>query len=306
MDFEGLIDLLGHSVHHPDVKETFEVLGFEELPVAEMQSYGLFKIPKVYNENVGVEIDFTTKLACQDLKSAFTQDKYELIVNSIRFWKLQLDTPYPFSLYLREDAKAVAKKLNAKPYRKDKANPSGFVHCYYKDNFEVIVYLDDDKRLESFWVMLQNQFAKKSARQMALIKEQQGRITTEHLEELRALTAELPTVAWMERMGQEEERQDGEAAEESPFTVQNIQTAKTVLKEFIHALETAAQSGKVSQIQAAVKKTVNTFNKLNPKNNYFIETLEREELVDFITKAVRPTGFMIENGADITEPWREW
>ena len=34
--------------------------------------------------------------------------------------------------------------------------------------------------------------------------------------------------------------------------------------------------------------------------------MEREELVDFIEKATKLTGFKIEDGIDITEDWRAW
>ena len=100
-----------------------------------------------------------------------------------------------------------------------------------------------------------------------------------------------------------EETEEGKA---SPFTAENIRAAAQVLKKFIGTLEVAVAKRKVSQVQGAIKKTVVTFNKLNPKNNYFIETLEREELVDFMIKAVRLTGFKVEEDADITESWREW
>jgi hypothetical protein len=36
-----------------------------------------------------------------------------------------------------------------------------------------------------------------------------------------------------------------------------------------------------------------------------IETLERDDLVEFITAAVRLTGYQVEEGADITASWRE-
>lgn len=38
----------------------------------------------------------------------------------------------------------------------------------------------------------------------------------------------------------------------------------------------------------------------------FIETMEREELAEFIEKAARLAGLEIEDGYDITEEWREW
>ncbi len=45
---------------------------------------------------------------------------------------------------------------------------------------------------------------------------------------------------------------------------------------------------------------------MNEENGYFIETMEREELVDFIDKAAKLAELVIEEDQDITEEWREW
>lgn len=301
MKFKTLIDLIGHSVHYPDVKATLKTFGVQDVPRAEMQSYGLLNIPKIHNEETSIEIEFTTRVACQDLKSSFTEDKYELIVNSIMFSKLSPNKLYPFSLNLGEEAKIVSKKLDCKPFRKNKGYSMGFVYWYYKESFEIIAYFDDKLQLEGLWVQLQDVFARKSARLKASLSEQQGNMTIKHLDTLKLLSTNLPTKDWQKRMAE-----DSEEGEASPFTTKNIYAAELVLKEFINALEVATEKKKASQVQASIKKAVIAFNKLNPKNNYFIETLEREELVDFMTKAVSLTGFKIEEGADITEDWREW
>jgi len=53
-----------------------------------------------------------------------------------------------------------------------------------------------------------------------------------------------------------------------------------------------------------VKDVVIKFNELNEKYDYFIETLEREELCEFIDEALRTIGYNPKG--DITEKWREW
>lgn len=60
------------------------------------------------------------------------------------------------------------------------------------------------------------------------------------------------------------------------------------------------------QIMKAVEEVVVSFNEMNVTNNYFIETMEREELADFIDKAARLAGLDIGEDEDITEEWREW
>ncbi|WP_433754373.1 hypothetical protein [Paenibacillus amylolyticus] len=41
-------------------------------------------------------------------------------------------------------------------------------------------------------------------------------------------------------------------------------------------------------------------------NGYFIETMEREDLADFIDKAARQAGLDIQENEDITEECRKW
>ncbi|MEH7329499.1 hypothetical protein V7085_19010, partial [Priestia megaterium] len=53
-----------------------------------------------------------------------------------------------------------------------------------------------------------------------------------------------------------------------------------------------------------VKEVVIGLNELNEQFDYFIETLEREELCEFIIKAANAAG--LETEEDITEEWREW
>lgn len=45
---------------------------------------------------------------------------------------------------------------------------------------------------------------------------------------------------------------------------------------------------------------------MNEANGYFIETMEREELADFIDKSAKLAGLDIQEDEDITEEWREW
>jgi hypothetical protein len=47
-------------------------------------------------------------------------------------------------------------------------------------------------------------------------------------------------------------------------------------------------------------------NKINNNLDYFIDTIEREELCNFIVQAISTTGFELKEGYDITEEWRDW
>lgn len=53
-----------------------------------------------------------------------------------------------------------------------------------------------------------------------------------------------------------------------------------------------------------VKEVVIKLNELNIEQDHFIETMEREDLYEFIDTAARIAG--LESEEDITEEWREW
>lgn len=53
-----------------------------------------------------------------------------------------------------------------------------------------------------------------------------------------------------------------------------------------------------------VKEVVININELNDEHDHFIETMEREDLYEFIDTAARIAG--LESEEDITEEWREW
>lgn len=308
MEYENLNHLIGHSVHSPDFKAILKELHIQEIPVAKIKRYILdiipdMDIPRIYNEDMRVAFAFMARRGWEDedLKSSFTDSEYELIVREVAFGKMFKDTVYPFGLVFGDDDKTVTKKINVKPYQKGKQSENGCHYTYYKDNLEILVYFDKDKRLNSFRLCLQDSITKKNIRLRASLKAQKNNITNEHLNELRSLVAVMPTKAWIERISA-----DSDESETPLFTAKTISAAETELNKFLLSLESAVNNNKASQVQRAIKQTVEAFNKMNNNDDHFIDTLEREELVEFMTKAVRLTGFKVEEGADITEEWRKW
>ena len=89
------------------------------------------------------------------------------------------------------------------------------------------------------------------------------------------------------------------------FTERNIIDTDSVLNAFIDQLIAAAEQKKASAIYSATKKFVLGMNKLN-NHHPFIDTMEREELVEYIHKAIRLTGIKMDDGIDLTEEWRSW
>ncbi|MEO2224472.1 hypothetical protein BTA37_10070 [Priestia megaterium] len=102
-----------------------------------------------------------------------------------------------------------------------------------------------------------------------------------------------PTAAWQQRMEDDE-----------IFTVENIKATDEILDIYMNKLEGSVDKMSEQDILEYVQEIVIGLNELNEQFDYFIETLEREELCEFIIKAANAAG--LETEEDITEEWREW
>ncbi|MEM5005423.1 hypothetical protein ABEP42_28710 [Priestia megaterium] len=102
-----------------------------------------------------------------------------------------------------------------------------------------------------------------------------------------------PTAAWQQRMEDDE-----------IFTVENIKATDEILDTYINRLEGSVDKMSEQDILEYIQEIVIGLNELNEQFDYFIETLEREELCEFIIKAANAAG--LETEEDITEEWREW
>ena len=299
MNPDKLIELIGHSVNHPDLQEVFKELNYAT-PVAIEHKYGL-KTDHPFFADMGLAFEFTTQAGLVNNyaiapKSTFTSEKYELMLREISFFdKGRNNVPYPFQLKFGDSYEETRAKIGAKHAEKRKAHPDGYGFYYYKDPLLILVRTDDDQNLESLAVSVMEKTDQKRIEQKNSLKQQAKSITLDNIDMIRKLTEALPTQAWKARM------KEGD----NNFTEKNIQASEIILKEFVDSILNAATEKKANKIMTAVKKAVVAFNKLKDKNDDFIDTMEREELVDFMIKTVELTGFKV-NGADLTEEWREW
>jgi len=111
---------------------------------------------------------------------------------------------------------------------------------------------------------------------------------------LQDLKNNKPTEEWRESMEEGDEL----------FTEESITESERALDDFIDGLISLGDKSSKEEIMKLVEKVVTEFNVLNDKYEYFIETLEREDLCDFIMEAASLAG--LETDEDITEEWREW
>ncbi|KEK26466.1 hypothetical protein [Bacillus gaemokensis] len=103
-----------------------------------------------------------------------------------------------------------------------------------------------------------------------------------------------PTMEWKLRMN------DGDEI----FTNENIEATSEVLNIYVRDLQKITERATEKEIMECVEKVVVSLNELNERYDFFIETLEREELYEFIVEAASIAGLEVEE--DITEEWREW
>lgn len=104
----------------------------------------------------------------------------------------------------------------------------------------------------------------------------------------------LPTVFWRDRMN------DGD----DTFTNENINASEKALNSYIQKINGLGDTPTQKNLSSLVKEVILKFNKLNEKYDYFIETIEREELAEYILTVAELAG--LETGEDISEQWREW
>lgn len=102
-----------------------------------------------------------------------------------------------------------------------------------------------------------------------------------------------PTTSWVEY------DEDGEF-----FTEENISATNKILDTYINNLQQLGENPTEVEVMQVVKEVVININELNVEHDHFIETMEREDLYDFIDTAARIAG--LESEEDITEEWREW
>ena len=88
------------------------------------------------------------------------------------------------------------------------------------------------------------------------------------------------------------------------FTEENISATNKVLDTYINNLEQLGENPTEVKVMQVVKEVVIKINELNIEHDHFIETMEREDLYEFIDTAARIAG--LESEEDITEEWREW
>ncbi|WP_214834211.1 hypothetical protein ACNOIU_01590 [Exiguobacterium mexicanum] len=86
------------------------------------------------------------------------------------------------------------------------------------------------------------------------------------------------------------------------YTIEIVFAVDAVLRRYVTALTHA--DGTEVNVLTAVRDVVLRLNEIDEGHDHFIETVEREELYDFIQAGAVLAGY--ETTEDVTEEWREW
>ena len=89
------------------------------------------------------------------------------------------------------------------------------------------------------------------------------------------------------------------------FSEESITAVETALTEYVQTLCKTVQKKNATTVYNSMGKLVKKINKINDKYG-LIETMEREELCDWLNTLIRKTGLELEDNVDITDEYREW
>lgn len=173
----------------------------------------------------------------------------------------------------------------------------GYGCCFLRGDYELELQFTTGNEFHRLRIMFIGNDTRKYLRRKETLRVQNKNIKpeSEAAQALSVLKNKKPIEAWKERM----------LAGDDCFSEESIGSTEVILDTFMDQLIVASREKKASKLMGAVKKAVTALNKLNAKYNH-IETMEREELCDFISLAVASTGYVLEDDEDVTYEWREW
>ena len=298
MTHQEIISLFGYSEYSPEIKQLFD-----SLHIPFQQSEMLISWRRYESETWDVELVFRAKnnfcFDYGDIKKAYTESYEEAFLEEINFGSHKGNINYPFSLpynmVFSDEPEIVKNKISMKSSESSDASWGSYLQ-FNTEELQILTGFGNQKNL--IWVRIRPlELAFKKKRELTkTLRQQNKNITAENTGQLVQLKNQSPIVAWRRRMD------EGDNA----FNEKCFSETGKILNTFIDTLVVAAEQKKANVIYSSIKKVIQSINKLNDKQHGFVETLEREELVDYIHNAVRLTGFKIDNGLDLTEEWREW
>jgi hypothetical protein len=295
---EEIIALFGFSEFSPEILLLFKGLGIYGNRPENSVCWRTF-VSQTFDLTLVFKGKNNYKSDYGPINKAYTDSHDESVLEEINFGNHKGATNYPFPLpynwTFSDTADTVKKKIGLKASELSESSYGS----YLVFNTEDVQFLTGfDKEGNLIWVRvmpLEISFKRKRELSSSLRKQNKN-IHTSNLHLFTELVNNSPTIEWIKRL------QEGDKG----FSKNAIDDSEKLLNQYIENLKMAAKKENARAVYSASKKVVIGFNKLNDKHNGFIDTMEREELVDFLHQAIQITGFILDDGMDITEEWREW
>ncbi|MEO8493624.1 MAG: hypothetical protein ABI614_01035, partial [Planctomycetota bacterium] len=225
-------------------------------------------------------------------------DSMEVVLYEVRLTPPGLaNATLPFGLSFPATPDSVNEAMGRKPFSKSKNFLGEPVWTYYDDRFELLVIFEaNGVAVGCYKIFALKMHERRKLQLLENLKEQKKNLLPERVPEIEAATDRLPTAAWERR------RKSGD----KQFTTAGITAVKQVLEAFIADIANATSTRNAKSIYTAVTKATKAINKVARQHSRMIETMEREEIVDFFHATVRLTGFELDASFDLTEEHRSW
>ena len=298
-------DLLGRPIHSPEIKEFFAKYHLPQNPNLEYDAYGnLFWVP-VNNEEKTIRCLFTGYVryapAYGEPIGNYNKEKDQLILHQITIdsenapnGKIS-DINLPFGLNIGDDKKTIEQKIGKKLTGKSLANDGGSFYEPFFDEFRLLLALDSKEQLRRLMLFKLELYEKERIRLKAFLKSQNKNIDPNRIPEIQAFLSEIPIPEWRQRMAEGDDM----------FSEESITAVETTLTEYVQTLCEAMQKKNATTVYNSMGKLVKKLNKINDKYG-LIETMEREELCEWLNTLIRKTGLELADNVDITDEYREW
>lgn len=300
-----LTDLLGKSILSDELNSFMKKFGLPTDPEKNLDYHGKVYDTSSDSKKNGIYLNLDGydrhKLEYGEPNSVSKKPTDELFLDEITIDNNFLKTKkasvvdLPFGLLFGDNQETVLKKLGKKPYDK---SLTSYGHCWWTqfEDFRILTALSPDFQLIWVRIMKLTLDEKEKIKLKKYLNQQNKNIKPENNKKILPYSGKLPTIEWKRR------KKEGD----NLFTDKGIVAVESLLKEYLLTLSELTIQKKATNIYTSIKKIVTSLNKINDKNDGFIETLEREELCEFINNVVRETGLDIDKNIDLTEEWREW
>lgn len=298
-------DLLGQPIHSPEIKDFFVQYHLPQNPNPEYDAYGNLFWVRVNNEEKTIRCLFTGYVryapAYGEPIGNYNKEKDQLILHEITIYPLATpngkipEIALPFGLNIGDDKKTIEQKIGKKLTGKRIANDGGSFYEPFFDEFRLLLALDSKEQLRWLTLFKLDLYEKERIRLKALLKSQNKNIDPNRIPEIQAFLSETPIAQWRQRMAEGDDM----------FSEESITAVEKALTEYMQTLCEAMQKKNATTVYNSMGKLVKKINKINDKYG-LIETMEREELCEWLNTLIRKTGFELADNVDITDEYREW